>query len=138
MNQPPISNDVLLEKMQGFFDLTNNKIDSLRNDLSRYEGRLTHLEDRERIASEWHHTHDKGPSHPDIQRTLLEMERKLGALDSKILGHNTKLDGIESKDDYNAGVQAGRAQQLSTFDKVFVAIVGAIPTGLLLYSTFVS
>lgn len=157
-HQPPISNEVLLEKMQGFFDKMIVEMGFLRRDLTSYEERLKRLEDHEALSAEWHHTHDQGPSHSDTQRKMLDFESALGEVRKEtvrmasetredlqnrlsvvaleVTGIRTRESERKEKEAYKKGVSDGMARSLSWLDKGYVTVVAGIPTALLIFALF--
>lgn len=131
-----ITNEVLLERVQNFFERVLSEIGHVRDDLGGYEKRLQRLEDKETLAAEWHHEHSAGPSHPDIQKQLLDLEKALGQLTTRITTNEQKIITFQSRDDYQKGVKDGITRSISWLDRGFFIAVAAIPTALLLYNIF--
>lgn len=136
MNQPPLTPEALVERVLGFMDLINNKLTAMDKRLDEKDSRLHALEEHEALSVEWHHQHEAGPSHADIQSKIHNLEIKSGQLELRIQHQEEVENTRKNNEQYQQGVRDGMARSLSLADKIWVMILAAIPTILLLYTTF--
>lgn len=128
--QRGISNDVLAERLQNYFDRSVEASESLHRHMESIDAKVETALTEIRL-------HQTLPYHPQTQQdvtrisnTLLQMERKFGDIDKQ-------FGDIKTEKSYAQGLTDGIRQSSSAFERLGIFIVAsALPTGILVYVTF--